>query len=159
MKGNYWTETFPWYNGSNYHWSTFLLHCWERAVRVVNIFGMPPHINSRWSWEKRKTVPMLEYDLLPLVCTSGIVISVPFQPLLNVARGEMRFLYSGSSIISSFMKLTESSFSRYLTTHMIIQISSHFGRSTSMVFLPHCVTMHVGTFHSVCKSSLSCYGC
>ena len=133
MEGNEETVKISWYGCPNHHWSTSVHHCGKKAVRIVSFSGLPPHINSPCSLEKRKNGLVGEYSLLLLVFSPALVISTPFQPLLNVDSGRQRFPDGGSSMISSFIELTANSFGRNWTIQMLTQLSSHFGCSSPML--------------------------
>ena len=90
-----------------------------RRHRVVSFPGLPPHINSPCSWEKR-TGLVGEHHLLPLICRPAHVISKPLQPPLNV-------------MIHGFIEFTANSFGRNWTIEMLIRLISHFGGSSSML--------------------------
>ena len=129
MQGNDGTEIIPRYGCSNHHWSTSVFHCGKKAVRVVSFPGLPPHINSPCSWEKRKpnsSENITRFFLL--VCRPALVISTPL--LLNVDSGKQRLFDGGTSMISGLNELTANSFGWNWTIQMSIQLSSHIGGSS-----------------------------
>ena len=124
------------YGCLNHHWSTSVLHCGKKAVKVVSFPGLPPHIISLCNLEKIKIGLVGEYHLLSLVCRPALVISTPlFQPLPNVDIEKQRFPDGGSFMISVFIELTANRFSRNYTIQMLIQLSSHFGGNSPILSL------------------------
>ena len=96
MQGNDGTEKIPRYGRPiTHHCSASVFHCGRKTVTVVSFPELPPHINSHCSWEKRTTVLIGEYRLLPLVCRPALMISTPLQPFLNINRGISSFMMAG----------------------------------------------------------------
>ena len=105
-QGNNRIEKISQYACLNHHWFSYLLQCGKKAVRVLSFPVLPPHINSPFSWEKRKTGQVGKYHFFPLVCRLALVISTVLQFLMNVDSGKQRFPDGGSSMISGFIELT-----------------------------------------------------
>ena len=132
MQGNDGTEKILRYTCPNHHWSTSVLHCGKKAVRVVSFSGLPPHINSPCSWEKIESGLVGEYPQYSFVFRPDLVISTPLQPLLNVDSEKQKFLDGSSSMISGFIELTVNIFGWNRIIQMLIKLSSHFGGSSPM---------------------------
>lgn len=97
---------------SNHHTLSFVFHCRKKAVDSKAFPGLPPHVNSPCSGEKRKTGRVREYYLLPLDCPPDLVISTPAQLFLYVLMRKKSFSDGGSCMISGFIELTANNLGR-----------------------------------------------